>query len=485
MSIFKACDVRGVVGTEWSAPDAYRIGQSLGGMLTRRGEGRICVGGDFRRTTPALKQALIRGLLDSPIEVVDFGQLPTPAVYFGARHLGCGNVAIITASHNAGRYNGVKFTVAGRPAIPELVEELRAGTDASRPASGQGIVSPRNVEPDYERWISEQAHELVAEAWTARGEVRDGAPSQAAVERPSSCLVLDTMGGAFTEIAPRVLRSAGWRVECLHAALDHDFLTTAPNPASDRNLQDLVDRVRSLPSDGGLALDGDGDRVIFVDGTGRIVRPEQIAAVLVQRLFGQLCDRPAGRPTVVYDLKCASLAPRVVRELGGTAIMRPSGHGFIKSAMIDERADLGVEVSGHHFFVTLDGGDDGLFTALVILEILRRTGQTLQQLIEPLRWPLITPDLRVPFTGDASALIERIAATCGGCVSRLDGVRVEYDRGWGLARASITEPAVTFRFEGSDANQLRNAAVAMLAAADEVRETVMELIDEWLARTVD
>ena len=293
--------------------------------------------------------------------------------------------------------------------------------------------------PEYERWVIARARALVAETWNDRKETTRGSPLRVACETAPSRVVLDTMGGAFAEVAPRVLVSAGCRPDCLNATIDADFLTTAPNPASDRNLTGLVERVQSQSADWGLALDGDGDRVIFVAGSGRIVRPEQIAAVLVRQLLGSSNRLPVGKPTVVYDLKCASLVPRIVRQIGGTAIMRPSGHGFIKSAMIEHGAELGVEVSGHHFFGALDGGDDGLFTALVMLEILRRTGQTLTQLIEPLPWPLITPDLRVPFTGDAMGLIERIAATCGGTVSRLDGVRVEYDQGWGLARPSITE----------------------------------------------
>ena len=147
--------------------------------------------------------------------------------------------------------------------------------------------------------------------------------------------------------------------------------------------------------------DGDGDRAVFVDHTGRIARPEQIAAILIQRCFD--------RPTVVYDLKCASLVPRVAAAAGGTAIMQPSGHGFIKAAMLAARAELGVEVSGHHFFGALDGGDDGLFTALVVLGILNELQVQLADLIRPLGWPAITPDLRIPFDGDAVAAVEAIA----------------------------------------------------------------------------
>jgi phosphomannomutase/phosphoglucomutase len=216
----------------------------------------------------------------------------------------------------------------------------------------------------------------------------------------------------------------------------------------------------------GIALDGDGDRVVLVDHRGAIVRPEQLAVLIQQHCFGQ--------PTVVYDLKSASILARAIEASGGTARMRPSGYGFIKSTMIDTRAEMGVEASGHHFFGVLDGGDDGLFTALVALEIVRRTGTTLADLIRPIGWPAITPDLRIPFSGDTAAAIETIAGHCGGQISRLDGVRAQYEHGWALARPSITEPAITLRFEGRTNDDLRQIASRFLVATPDLLRRVLE-----------
>ena len=157
--------------------------------------------------------------------------------------------------------------------------------------------------------------------------------------------------------------------------------------------------------------------------------------------------------------------------------MQPSGHGFIKTTMIERQAELGVEVSGHHFFGVLGGGDDGLFTALVVLGLIETTGKSLADLIEPIGWPAITPDVRIPFTGDASAAVDRIAASCRGQVTRLDGVRAEYADGWALARASITEPAITFRFEARDREHLTRIASQFLAGVPELRREVMEMIE--------
>ncbi len=157
--------------------------------------------------------------------------------------------------------------------------------------------------------------------------------------------------------------------------------------------------------------------------------------------------------------------------------MQPSGHGFIKTAMIQNRADLGVEVSGHYFFRALRGGDDGLFAALVVARVLARLKKPLADLIQAIGWPAITPDLRIPFRGDTSAVLERIAAHCGGRIVRMDGVRVEYEDGWALARASITEPLMTFRFEGHDATSLQRIADKFLASVPDLYKQVMAKLE--------
>jgi phosphomannomutase/phosphoglucomutase len=281
-------------------------------------------------------------------------------------------------------------------------------------------------------------------------------------------IVVDAMGGAFSAIAPRVLEGAGCRVVPLRCAVDPDFAQHDPNPAVDANLAELTGRVVAERADLGVALDGDGDRVALVDSAGRIVRPEQIGALLVQQCFF--------RPVVVYDLKCASVLVEAVRAAGGTSIMQPSGHGFIKTTMLRRQADLGVEISGHYFYRALGGGDDGLFTALVIAQLVARSGRSLAELIEPIGWPAATPDLRLPLPGDAAEILERIAAHCGGEVSRLDGVRAQYDDGWALARISITEPLVTLRFEARQRSGLPEIAGRFLKGVPELSKRVLKMI---------
>ena len=395
------------------------------------------------------------------------GEVPTPVAQFASRQRRCPNLAIVTASHNPGRYNGIKFLVAGQPPVPDLVAELRAGMNhvADRPALGKLDVG--HPLEDYGQWVIARSHRLIAEC-PQQGSMMHCQPASE-VEPGSLSVVVDAMGGAYTDIAAGILASAGYRVTAVDAPLDPDFAVRDPNPANDANMAAVVESVRQQRADVGLALDGDGDRVIFVDQFANIARPEQIAALLIRHCFG--------RCRVVYDLKCASIVRQAVAAEGGTAIMQPSGHGFIKAKMMQCRAELGVEVSGHHFFGAMGGGDDGLFTALVLLHLLQTRGLTLGQAVEDIGWPCITPDIRIPFSGDAAAAMETIAATGGGTVTRLDGVRTEYEhRGWALARASITEPAVTFRFEADSPDQLPGIISQFLAQVPDLRRQVMERV---------
>jgi phosphomannomutase / phosphoglucomutase len=453
VSIFKACDIRGVVGEDLDGALARRIGRSLGRMILRRGSRQVCLAGDFRRSTPPLKEAVLAGLLDAGAKVYDGGQVPTPVAYFAARHLGCPNVAIVTASHNPGKYNGLKFMVSGRPAVPALVQELQEGLATDVKTSVPGSVEPIEILPAYETQVVSDA---AAEAGSQQVDPADRRLR----------IVVDTMGGAFTEIAPRVLAAAGCEVRALSVELDPDFQHRHPNPSVDENLGDLSQMVASEHADLGVALDGDGDRAAFLDGDGRVVRPEQIGALLAGRCYKA--------PKVIYDQKCASVLTNAVRRAGGTCQMQPSGHGFIKTAMIEQQADLGVEVSGHYFFRTLGGGDDGLFVSLVVAHLVARLGQSLAELIRPVGWPAVTPDLRVPFEGDPVEALERIAGQCGGQVSRLDGVRAEYEDGWGLARLSITEPLITMRFEGRDRHSLCEVARRFLRGSPELYDRIKE-----------
>jgi phosphomannomutase/phosphoglucomutase len=455
VSIFKACDIRGVVGTEFNEEIARQIGLGLGTLIAKNGGGPVCIAGDFRRSTAALKESVCKGLVAAGAMVKDAGRLPTPAAYFTAARSGCRNTAFVTASHNPGRYNGMKFMVAGRPATPELVGQLQQCMGSASEAAVPGRVEPLDLLSEYEAEVQATAARIARH-------------DQASLARRRLTVVVDAMGGAFSEIAPRVLQAAGCRVIPLRCAVDPDFAQYDPNPAVDANLAELTRRVVDEQADFGVAFDGDGDRATLVDSNGRIIRPEQTAALFVRLFFP--------KPVVVYDLKCSSAITDAVRDAGGRAIMQPSGHGFIKTTMIREQSEFGVEVSGHFFFQALGGGDDGLLVALLAAHGIAASGMSLAELVEPIGWPNATPDLRLPLPKDSAAILEKIAASCGGEVSRLDGVRAEYADGWALARTSITEPLITLRFEARPSSTLKAIASRFLQSAPDLLAKVLEMI---------
>jgi phosphomannomutase/phosphoglucomutase len=444
-----------VVGNELNADVARKIGRALATMVAGSSGGPVCLAGDFRRSTPPLLQALTAGLVAGGAVVKVLGQVPTPVVYFAAARLGCQNAVMVTASHNPGRYNGVKFMVAGQPAVPELVRQLQSLLDAPPVNCEVGRAEAVDVLGQYETGVRAAAAEVAGS-------------EECLLARRRLTIVVDAMGGAMFEIAPRVLAAAGCQVVPLRCAVDPDFARQDPNPAVDANLAELSRRVVAQQADFGVALDGDGDRAGLVDSAGRIVRPEQMGAVLIQRCFP--------RPVLVYDLKCSSILARAARDAGGSSLMQPSGHGFLKTAMIRLQADLGVEVSGHYFFRALGGGDDALFVALLTAHLIARDGLSLAELVEPIGWPAITPDLRIPLAGDAAAILEQIATHCGGEVSRMDGVRTQYDDGWALARPSITEPLITLRFEAHERAALRQVAARFLKSVPDFSRQVLEML---------
>jgi phosphomannomutase / phosphoglucomutase len=456
LSIFKACDIRGIFEEEWSIDDARQIGLALASMIRDKEGSEICVGGDYRKSTPLIKEALIAGLTAGGIDVCDIGQCPTPMVYYASAKHQWPNAAIVTASHNPARYNGIKFMIAGNPSTPEDIEILRSRMEGPVTVNRKGKIRSFDVEEEYLNSVLDLSLEMLPGRKRVGNHIR---------RLP---VVLDTMCGAFTFIAPEALIRKGYQVITLNPEIDPEYRNGSPNPAKDENLEALEQRVAETGSCLGIAIDGDGDRVVFVDENGAIVRPEQLGVLLMQHCIPH--------PRLVYDLKCASILPQAAKRLGGESIMQPSGHGFIKKKMIESSADIGVEVSGHHFFKILGGGDDALFTSLVILELLGASGKSMSQLIEPIGWPVITPDLRIPFSGDAGVVLDSIAANCGGVMCRIDGVRADYDEGWALARASITEPAITVRMEADNLNSLQTVADMFFHGAPELGVKIKEML---------
>ena len=455
MSIFKACDIRGTAGTELT-PDLYRrLGLGLARMMGPERE--IVVGGDVRLSTPELKRGLIDGLCSGGRAVTDLGVAPTPVVYFARRHLRAHACAIVTASHNPPEFNGLKFMMGDLPVLPDELQQLRqlAEADGAETPARRGSVRPETGVLDaYARWVGAAAARVLP------CEAERGAPLR---------IVVDAGSGTFSDSAPAVLAAEGAAVDRLFCVPDGRFPEREPNCAVPAHLKALCSRVPETRADLGVAFDGDGDRVAFVDERGRVVSADEMLVIFMQALPGGLRDEK-----VVYDLKCSQVVPREAGRLGATPLMERSGHAFIKRRMILEDAFFGGEISGHFFFRELYGGDDGLFAALLALRLLRRAACPLSTLREGVPPRFVTPDVRIGCPQErAAGLLDAVRASFPiERIDELDGIRVSFPNGWALLRASITEPKVTLRFEGADPTSLKAVVDTFLEAVPDLADGV-------------
>jgi len=447
MSIFKACDIRGIYKQDLTDEIVYRIGRALG---TLTGSKVVIVGGDVRISTPALKSALVSGLVESGAAVVDIGIVPTPAFYFAKRHLKADAGAMVTASHNPPEFNGLKLALGPLPITEAELDTIRRLAESGDYVRGSGSVRSTDVIPAYTSFIQSVAPK--------------------ATDAHSSKTIIDCGNGCLSGLAPVVFRSFGYRIEELFCTPDGTFPNRSPNSAVPEALHALYRKVRSTEANLGVAFDGDGDRVAFIDDRGRFLISDKAIVILARHI---LARNPGGK--VIYDLKCSSAVAEAVSEAGGTPIPERSGHTFMKARVITENAVFGGELSGHYFFRELDGGDDGLYCALVMASILGTSGVQLSDLADSIPEYATTPDIRVPFAGDRKEVIERIASGFpADRVSKLDGVKVVFPGGWGLARTSVTEPVITLRFEAESRDRLSEIMDAFLESVPEIRDRLPE-----------
>lgn len=456
MSIYKACDIRGVYPSSLDEKTSYNIGAALGAML---GPVSVLVAGDVRVSTPPLKESLINGLVDAGCEVVDIGMAPTPAFYYALQRMGTESGVTVTASHNPAKYNGFKIAPHGQPMTEDVMDELRKLVEAGGFIHGRrGSIRKAEVLEDYKDFLLEAIGELMGEQRVAKGQ---GKPLKA---------VVDCGNGCYSTIAPDVLRRAGIVVEELYCWEDGSFPNREPNPAVAANLEALCRKVKETGADLGIAFDGDGDRVVFVDELANVVPSDNAIA-----LFAGFLLRKHPGSKVVFDIKCSSLVSDSVKAVGGVPVMEKSGHAYIKNNLLSNGAVFAGEISGHFFFSALKG-DDGLFAALLMAGIIIAEGRSLAQMVAAQPKYFTTKDFRIPFSGSTSELFGRLKARLeeGGeaRLSFLDGIRAEFADGWGLIRASVTEPLVTLRFEGKSLEGLEGIRESFLSGDSDLLDAV-------------
>ena len=452
-SPWKACDLRGIYPHEVSADLLQRIGASVASGLPVGA--RVLVAGDFRASTPPLKRALIDGVRASGSHVLDAGQIPTSIAYFAHRHWSTDAVLIVTASHNPPGYNGLKLMQGELPPAPEDFDRLRRRVEAGDFRRERGKVEKIDPIPAYKAWVTERWKHL-----------RDSA---------GMVVVLDAGNGAWSELAPPIFEGLGFQVHRLFCAIDGSFPNRSPDCARPASLAALKNEVIRTGAHLGMAWDGDGDRVAFVDGSGSWASPDEVSALMIRELVPQ-----EPRAVVVYDIKLADIVRQSALECGGRPIVERSGYTFIKRAMIEQQALFGCEVSGHYFFRELHGGDDGLFAALLMADLLRRRGRPLADLRRTLPPFYVTPDLRIPWgLLDYAEAVKRLRTVFPNArESTLDGIRWETPEGYVLARESVTEPVVTVRLEGRREDSLQRLIDLCLKTFPEAASEISRQLEE-------
>ena len=438
--IFRAYDVRGVVGQTLDSDVARALGQSIGTLMGERGLREIVVGRDGRLSGPELPGALAEGLREAGVDVIDIGAVPTPVVYYATYRFNTGCGVAVTGSHNPPEYNGFKIVVGGETlsegAIQDLYQRIASGALAS---GGGGGLRQVDVAPDY-------IEKIVADVLAER----------------RLKVVVDCGNGIPGAIAPQVLEGVGCEVIPLYCDVDGTFPNHHPDPSDPANLEDLIHAVRQTGADLGVAFDGDGDRLGVVTRAGEIIYPDRLLMLFARDVL----SRQPGA-TIIYDVKCTSHLKGQILDAGGSPLMWRTGHSLIKAKMRETAAELAGEMSGHFFFKERwYGFDDGVYAAARLLEILAGdlSGRSPEEVFATLPKSLSTPELKIELAeGEHYRFMDKFrqhASFEDASLITIDGVRVDWPDGWGLVRASNTTPSLVLRFEAADEPALKRIQLA-------------------------
>ena len=430
-SIFRAYDIRGIVGQTLTTDTAYWIGRAVGSESIANGEPSVVVGRDGRLSGPDMAQALIQGLLDCGCSVTDLGMVPTPVLYFATHVLEARSGVMVTGSHNPPDYNGFKIVIAGETLANERITALHTRIVNDDLSHGVGMLENVEMLDTYLEHI--------------RNDIALAKPLR---------VVVDCGNGVGGVIGPRLLEALGCTVIPLYCEVDGTFPNHHPDPGKPENLVDLIARVKSEQADIGIAFDGDADRLGVVTNSGDIIYPDRLMMLFAK----DVVSRNPGAD-VIFDVKCTRRLSALISGYGGRPIMWKTGHSLIKAKMKETGALLAGEMSGHIFFKERwFGFDDGIYSAARLLEIISLDSRNVDQVFSAFPVSHSTPEITVEVTDENKfAIIERLqreAKWGDASITTLDGVRADYPKGWGLVRASNTTPMLVLRFEGDSPEDL-------------------------------
>ncbi len=435
--IFKAYDIRGIVNKSLTADVVRQVGHALGSLAAEQGQKAIAVGRDGRLSGPELAGALMDGICAAGVDAIDVGCVPTPLTYFAAYELGCHSCVSVTGSHNPPDYNGLKMVIGGTTLALDAIQDLKKRIEAGNLKHGQGQRRSADIKAAY-------VEKIVSDVKLAR-------PMK---------IVMDCGNGVAGAIAPELFKRLGCDIVPLYCEVDGNFPNHHPDPSKPENLKDVIQALQETDAELGIAFDGDGDRLGVVTKDGEIIYPDRQLMLFAADVLSRV---PGGQ--IIYDVKCTRLLAPWIRQHGGEPLMWNTGHALVKAKLKETGAPLAGEMSGHTFFKERwYGFDDGLYTGARLLEILSRSADANAPLKSLPNSPS-TPELNIKMAeGEPFTLIDTLKAEgkFEGATEKItiDGVRVEYPDGFGLARPSNTTPVVVLRFEADN-----EAALARIQAA--------------------
>ena len=430
--IFREYDVRGIAETDLTDDVAFNLGRAYGTLMSERGHKTIIAGRDLRLSSPRLHKSFVDGALKTGLDVLDIGQVTTPIMYFSILHFRCDGGIMITGSHNPIRFNGFKMNEGMASVYGKDIQTLKKIILKNKFVNGRkGQTKNVSVANDYIDMLKGK------------------------FDFPKKLkIVVDAGNATAGPIAPELWESYGHEVLRLYCEPDGSFPNHMPDPSKPENLKDLIDRVLKEKADLGLAYDGDADRVGAVDETGRIIYADTMLAIFAKDV---LRKKPGSR--IIFDVKCSQALPDVIKENNGIPYMYKTGHSLIKAKMKELKSPFAGEMSGHMFFADdYYGFDDGIYASGRLAQIVSQSGKKLSAIVDEIPRFESTPEIRIECADEAKfnvvdELVQQFSKEYD--TITIDGARVQMDGGWGLVRASNTEPTLVLRFEAKTRSRLR------------------------------
>ena len=445
--IFREYDIRGKVEDDFPPEVVENLGKAFGTFIKRAGGQEVALSGDVRLTTPALMEYFKTGVLSTGTDIINIGILPTPVNYYSMFKLDVAGAVQITGSHNPPEFNGFKMSRNKKSVFGESIQDLRSIMEKEDYETGEGTEASYDILSDYKRMIN----------------------SKIDIEKPLK-VVLDCGNAAGALCASEIFNNLNVELTELFCDVDGTFPNHHPDPTVKDNLADLIAKMQTGKYDAGIAFDGDADRIGVVDETGEIIWADQLMAFFLPELIKEGDE-------ILFDVKCSKSLEEMIIKYGGTPVMWKTGHSLIKQKMLELNCKFGGEMSGHIFFADdYYGYDDAIYVAARLLQTLSRSSKTLSQLREELPQYHSTPEMRLEAKSDEEKFqISRKAVeyfTEHYDCSTVDGVRINFDDGWGLVRASNTQPVIVCRFEASTIermNEIKNLVISKLKEIGELK----------------